>query len=437
LRSREAIVFRKDLAELFASRAWWLLLIVIGLLTGQSFFQSVDAYAEASAPGALAQALAPLDGIVVPTLGAYELAIMLLFPFVAIRLVSAERSSDALKLMQQWPVAMRHHLASKLLALIAAWAISLVPFAIAMTLWFAYGGHLSTAETTTALLGYTLRFVMTAAIAMAAAAMMPGAANAAVAVLAFTIGTWALDFLATGHGGWLQRIAAFTPAAALRNFERGLLRFDVVTVMLIVTSFALVLTSIWLRLGAHLRSRILYTAVATIVASVAIVGASRIHTSVDTSEDRRNSFSPVDEQTLARVQVPLTLTVYLAAEDPRMNDFERNVLVKLRRALPSLEVRYPYAGRSALFENDDRYGTIEYALAGRHATNRSTTEEIVLDTIYQLAGQPAPARSESEYTGHPFVTRPRGAAVIFYGIWPAAVIIARLMRRRRRSPQRH
>ena len=437
MRSRElAIVFRKDLAELFASRAWWLLLIVIGLLTGQAFIQSVGAYAEASGPGTLAQALAPLDGIVVPTLGAYELAIMLLFPFVAIRLVSAERSSDALKLMQQWPVQMRHHLASKLLALLAAWAISLLPFAIAMTLWLSYGGHLSAAETFTTLLGYTLRFVMTAAIAMAAAALMPGAANAAVAVLAFTIGMWALDFLATGHGGWLQRIAAFTPAAALRNFERGLLRFDIVAVMLIVTSLALVLTSIWLPLGAHLRARIMRTAAAAIVASIAIAGASCIHASADVSEDRRNSFSSADEQTLAHIQTPLVITVYLAAEDPRMNDFERNVLVKLRRALPSLEVRYPYAGRSALFENDDRYGTIEYALAGRHAMNRSTTEEIVLDTIYQLAGQTAPARSESEYAGHPLVTRPHGAAMIFYAIWPAAVIAAGLMRRKRSSVRR-
>jgi len=433
LRSRElAIVFRKDLAELFASRAWWLLLIVIGLLTGQAFIQSVEAYAEASAPGALAQALTPLDGIVVPTLGAYELAIMLLFPFVAIRLVSVERSSDALKLMQQWPVAMRHHLTSKVLALIAAWAISLIPFASAMTLWTAYGGHLSSSETMTVLLGYTLRFVMTASIAMAAAALMPGAANAAVAVLAFTIGTWALDFLAAGRGGWLQRIASFTPAAALRNFERGLLRFDVVAVMLLVIAFALVLTSIWLPLGAHLRTRIVRSVAAAIIATIALVGASGIHSSADTSENRRNSFSPADERALARIHAPLVITVYLAAEDPRMNDFERNVLVKLRRALPSLEVRYPFAGRSALFENDDRYGTIDYALGGKQATSRSTTEEIVLDTIYQLAGEPAPARSESDYAGHPLVTRPRGAAVIFYGIWPLAVIMVRLMRRKRR-----
>src|SRR5439155_16112066 len=127
-----------------------------------------------SAAGALAQGLSPLDGIVTPTAGAYDLAIMLLFPFVAIRLVASEKSSDALKLMLQWPVKMRHHIASKLIALVIAWIVSLIPFAIAIALWQGYGGHLFAPETLNVLAGYTLRFVLTASIAMAAAAVMPG-----------------------------------------------------------------------------------------------------------------------------------------------------------------------------------------------------------------------------------------------------------------------
>src|SRR5205807_2118132 len=121
-------------------------------------------------------------------------------------------------------------IASKLIALVIAWIVSLIPFAIAIALWQGYGGHLFAPETLNVLAGYTLRFVLTASIAMAAAAVMPGAANAAVVVLAFTIGTWALDFIATGRGGVVQKLAAYTPAAVLRSFERGLLRIDVVLV---------------------------------------------------------------------------------------------------------------------------------------------------------------------------------------------------------------
>ena len=133
MRGRDLV--RKELAELSASRALWLLLIVVGLLTGQAFIGAVRTYAEMSAPTALAQGLSPLDGVVVPTLGAYDLAIMLLFPFVAIRLVANERATGALKIVLQWPVTRSGIVLAKLLALLIAWLVSLVPFAIAMGLW--------------------------------------------------------------------------------------------------------------------------------------------------------------------------------------------------------------------------------------------------------------------------------------------------------------
>lgn len=416
------VLFRKDLGELFASRAFWLTLIVIGPLVGQAFIQAVNTYAEVST-GALPQGLSPLDGIVVPSLGAYELAIMLLFPFVAIRTISAERTSGALKLILQWPVSRAAHVLSKLSALFVAWLLSLTAFGIAMGLWCFYGGHLDGGEVANVLLGYTLRFVFTAAIAMCAAALVPGAANAAVVVLAFTIGTWALDFLATGRGGIWQTLASYTPAAALRSFERGLLRVDVIAVMLIITIVALYITARFLNLGS-----IVAAAIAVIIGAAAIVAASQVNVSADLSEDRRSSFSPADERALRSIKEPLTITVWLAAEDPRMNDFERNVLVKLKRTM-KIRVNYPLEGRTGLF--GDQYGQIEYRIGGRTAVNRSTTEEIVIETICELARVPVPRHSESAYTGYPLAARPAGAAWIFYLVWPLVILLA--ARRSRRT----
>ena len=427
MRSRR-VLFRKDLGELFASRAFWLTLMMIGPLVGQAFIQAVNTYAEVSA-GALPQGLSPLDGIVVPSLGAYELAIMLLFPFVAIRTISAERTTGALKLILQWPVSRAAHVLSKLSALVVAWLLSLVAFGVAMALWCSYGGHLDGGEVANVLLGYTLRFVFTAAIAMCAAALVPGAANAAVVVLAFTIGTWALDFLATGRGGIWQTLASYTPAAALRSFERGLLRVDVVAVMLIITIVALYITARFLNLGS-----IPVAAIALILAAGAIVAASRVNVSADLSEDRRNSFSAADERALRSIKEPLTITVWLSAEDPRMNDFERNVLVKLRRTM-DVDVRYPLEGRTGLFE---KYGDIEYRIGGRSAVNRSTIEEVVLETIYGLRGErtsrplSADETSAPLYSGYPLVAFPNGAAIIFYVFWPVSVLLAWLFARRNR-----
>jgi ABC-2 type transport system permease protein len=268
---------------------------------------------------------------------------------------------------------------------------------------------------------------------MAAAAVMPGAANAAVVVLAFTIGTWALDFIATGRGGIVQQLAAYTPAAVLRSFERGLLRIDVVLVMLTLSLLALTIAGIWLRLG---KPQVIRTTLAIVIAAIVIIIAANVRSSFDLSENRRNSFSPQDAALLAGIREPLTITPYLAAEDPRMNDFENNVLIKLRRTVPRLCVQYPFGGRSALFENDDRYGTIEYRMGSKRAVNRSTTEEIVLDTIYKLYGgqAPTPVRTGEAPVLHTKLNaRPRFAALIFYALWPLVVITAWFARRSRRT----
>jgi hypothetical protein len=112
-----------------------------------------------------------------------------------------------------------------------------------------------------------------------------------------------------------------------------------------------------------------------------------------------------------------------------MMDFENNILLKLRRSMNDVSVVYPLAGRSGLFENDARYGQIVYRLGAKTATSRSTTEEIVVDTIYGLAGVQTPVREASSYPGYPLAKKPNGAALVFYVLWPAAVATVILSRR--------
>src|SRR5439155_4956909 len=101
-------LIEKELREITASRSYWLLLLVVGALVGHAFITSVDLFAEASGigggPSALSQGLSPLEGIVVPTLGAYDIAATLLFPFVVIRLFATEKQTGELALTLQAPV---------------------------------------------------------------------------------------------------------------------------------------------------------------------------------------------------------------------------------------------------------------------------------------------------------------------------------------------
>src|SRR5262249_38957120 len=97
-----------------------------------------------------------------------------------------------------------------------------------------------------------------------------------------------------------------------------------------------------------------------------------------------------------------------------------------RVVLPRVDVVYAAGSVTGLFEGqEDHYGEVWYELAGRSVMSRSTTEPIVLETLYDLAGVQRPVTSnDPEYEGYPLAVRPRYAPLIFYIIWPAIVCAA-------------
>ena len=97
------------------------------------------------------------------------------------------------------------------------------------------------------------------------------------------------------------------------------------------------LAALWLHPGAPLRTKLMR--------SIVMRGrrlrrraclATQVRTSIDVTEDRRNSFPAADQRVLATLREPLVVTVHLAPEDPRYVDLRRNVLAKLERALPDV-----------------------------------------------------------------------------------------------------
>jgi ABC-2 type transport system permease protein len=431
LRSRRfALLVGKEFRELMVSRAFWLLLLMIGPLVGHGFITAVASYAEASGvgggPAALAQGLSPLDGIFVPTFGAYDLAVTLLFPFVAIRLIAAERASGAWKLMLQSPAGLGLMLGAKGAALLAGWLLAWIPGLLSLLLWKTYGGALYAPEVLNLLLGHLLRVILSTGVAVAAAAIATSAATAAIAALGFTVGTWALDFVAAGRGGLLQKLASYTPTSALRLFEQGLLRLNTVAVLLLLGLAGFVVASVWLVARRSLRWHVGASAAALVAFAPALWAASLLRPAWDLSENRRNSFPAADETALRQIRQPLRVTVYLAPEDPRLMDLSRNILSKLERILPEVRIENASHSRSGLFEAaGDHYGEVWYEIGGRRVMSRSTTEPIVLDTLYQLARvRPPAAAAGADYPGHPLAATPDGGAVLYYAVWPLVVALA-------------
>ena len=420
------MLLRKEGREIFASRAYWLMLALLGPLAAHAFSTAVEVYAEASR-GGLPQALSPLDGILVPTFGVYDLAATLFFPFVAIRLVAAERENGAWTLLLQAPVSVARMLATKFAAAMAAWIIAWTPGLIAIGLWKWYGGHVHAPELGNLLAGYLLRGALTVGVAMAAAAVSRSAASAAIATLAFTVGTWALEMLGAVHGGLLQTLAAYTPSSALRSFETGLFSPAKTLVLAAAAAAGVAIAAIWMHGGRRPGNCAARSLVVLAVLLCVWGGTAKIPGSadIDVSEDRRNSFPPADARALRAIGKPLEITVRLAPEDPRLADLDRNIIAKLTRVLPQVIVTNTAQSRMGLFDtaNDPaKYGEVWYQIDGKKLMTRSTTEPVVLETIYKLAGLSPPAPSAATpYPGFPLDVRPAFAMPLLMLLWPIAI----------------
>src|SRR4030095_11019101 len=112
-----------------------------------------------------------------------------------------------------------------------------------------YGGHLYSPEVLNLMGGHLLRIILSSGVAVAAAAIFTGAVAPAIVTLGFTVGTWVLEFVATGRGGVLQELASYTPTSVLRRFEQGQLRLSTVIVMIAVGVGGFALAAVWLHTG--------------------------------------------------------------------------------------------------------------------------------------------------------------------------------------------
>jgi ABC-2 type transport system permease protein len=431
-------LLKKEYRELTASRAWWVLLLAMGPLVGVTFISAVRTYGEASGlngtTAGVGEAFSPLIGIWAPTFSACEVAAVFLLPFVAIRLVSGDRQSGALKIEMQHPMPALARVAAKTLVLLGGWlAASLAPLAAAL-LWKSYGGSIYPPELMTVAFGHMLNAGLTMALAFAAASLTEHPSTAAILTLSVTVGTWILNFIAAVQGGIWERVAGYTPPAMVAQFQHGLIRMDVLVVTIGLVIGGLSFAALWLRLGVPVRRRMQESIALAALVLLVVLSGSAAWSSWDLSENRMNSFPEADEQMLRRIRGPLGIEVHLAPEDPRRSDLDRKAIAKLRRVMPAVHVQYMSATSIGLFEqNAPHYGEIWYELGGKKEMSRATTAESALETIYDLAGVKPPVEDDEGFRGHPLAVAPTGAAAVFYGIWPALVVVSAFLIRRRQS----
>jgi ABC-2 type transport system permease protein len=419
----------KELREVVGGRALWTMLLILCPLVGYSFFQAVALYGEASAAArdspVLASGLSPLDGVLVPSFGALYICVTLLFPFVAIRTLGHEKETGALRLLVQLPYRISTLIAAKMAAISIAWVVSAIPVMSVIAIWVVLGGHLYAPETLNLLFGHWLYGLLVGAIALFSSSISESAATAAIIALAFTIGSWVLDFSLAGQPGLLDWISRLSLTQTLRSFEQGLLSLGLLSGIIAAIGAFAAMAAVWLHPGVPVRAKLIRSIACVAVAGAVLALATQIRSSIDVSEDRRNSFPAADQRALPELRAPLIITVHLAPEDPRYIDLRRNVLAKLERVLPHVTVRLAAAGQSVVGStSDEAYGEVEYSYGGRSAKSRSTSHREVLPILYELAGRPIPTPvSGEEYPGYPLIASAELALLWFLGALPLLIAV--------------
>jgi ABC-2 type transport system permease protein len=420
----------KELWEVASGRALWTMLLILCPLVGYSFFQAVSLYGEASAAAAespvLGSGLSPLDGVLVPTFGGLYLAATLLFPFVAIRTLGREKESGALALLVQLPYRVPALITAKMAAIFGAWLAAVLCAASALLVWLAIGGHLYLPETLDLVLGHVLYGLLVGAIALFSASISESAATAAIITLAFTIGSWVLDFALAGQPGVLGWISQLSLTQTLRAFEQGLLSAGLILGIVAAIGGFAALAAVWLHPGVPFGTKCIRSIACVTIAVAVVALATQIRTSVDLTADRRNSFPAADQRALAQLREPLIVTVHLAPEDPRYVDLRRNVLAKLERAMPRVSIRLATTGQSVVGStSEEAYGEIEYSYGGHSDRSRSTSPREIVPLIYALAGRPIPEPVAGEdYPGYPLVGDASATLAWFFGGLPLLIVIA-------------
>jgi hypothetical protein len=80
-------------------------------------------------------------------------AVTLLFPFVAIRVLGREKETGALRMLIQLPYRPSTLIIAKVAAIAAAWWLASIPALCSLVMWKASSGHLCGLETSNLLFG--------------------------------------------------------------------------------------------------------------------------------------------------------------------------------------------------------------------------------------------------------------------------------------------
>ena len=423
------ILLVQEIRNILLSPALWGLLVILSILVGYSFIQAVTLFSQASQTALtypeLASGMNPLEGIFVPTFGAYYLIETLLLPFIILRLIGHDKQNGTLKILLQLPLSTFALNGVKLAAMAFVWLLLLIPAIAAVINWLILGGVVYYPEILTLFLGHSLYSLTIICIAMFATAVSRSLPTAAMICLSVTLGCWVLDFAVGSGQGWLGILNNWSLTTLLRQFESGLLSLTSITNFLILALLFFIAAAVGLHPGKRLQYKIRSSLLIVTVLLLAVVSTNQLNGYMDVTENQRHTFNPADVRALRQMNKPLTMTIHLALEDGRYYDLNHEVLAKLKRVVPDLRLIFADTASNGLFaaSGSDTYGLIEYQYAGQKEQSYSNSPEEILPLLHKLAGQKVTRDKLQSYNGHPLIADASSSKIWFYLLLPLLFLL--------------
>lgn len=436
-------MWRRELAIAFRARVTWIAAAVGALVVGHGFVLAVDLYSAASRAALesvlMRRELDPLAGVVRPTLGGCQLAVAVLVPVVAARVLAVEKERNTFGALALAAGSPGRVALAKIVTATGAASLVLVGPVVLFLLFLAVGGRLDGPEVAIALAGHVLHVGLVATASVAAAAWTRSVAQATTLAIVLSLASWAIE---AGEGfaalAWLGPLESAGVSRQLAPFEAGVVRVGALLWFAVTTAVAVAAAWLGARFDLGARARGLGALALTVVAAVAVLLTTRVQRAYDWTELARASLPPAAVTELRALDKPIALEVWLDRDDARRKQLERDTLAKLLLARPDIQITMPLDHHDApVATHDAIYGRIVIHVGAEVRETRSASRREVVTLIFEATGRPLPDWSQPAYPGYPVVIdgwrRTLVRSVAYLGLPGLFVTLAwRTGRRRRR-----
>ena len=404
------LLLKKDIKELLFSKTAFLLLLILSLINGYSFYNAVTLYSNASITAIdnplYAAGFEPCQGVFVPAFGGVFVLLSLFLPFIIIPLIINEKERNTLTVLLQIPFRITQIIISKFIASAILLIIIFFLFIPGTVIWIISGGHIPVMELFLLASGYFLYGTLIITISLFSAALFKNSSSASIfAIFTITL-SWIIDFAKDMDiSPALTILAKWTTTAQLHYFENGVFASSAFIYFILLSLLFMILTYIFLKYEFRTRDLLPLTAVSVILpTAIYLINFNR-----DVTESRRNSFPEALTSAIEKLP-PLRIDVFLHKNDSRFKDYDNNFLQRLKLTKSDITVKM-VEGK----ELEQNYGLFKYETAGHSGSTYSNSEEEIFPLIFRLAGIEEYNLSDTNrYKGFPLVIQDRSRISMLY-----------------------